>query len=192
MSNEWEAQKEIRRMKEIRQILRLLEATARLIETSAITDQFSDGEERCARQFNNALNLLADLGAVPDGLFEPLETDAAFGDICFACHQVSAYVKESCADDFDFSQITRTIGDELKDVGEVVRQSMPSFLKDVWSGQPREDNVDTAESVEVTSDEDEDETSVEQRIAKLEGQMETVVEILQEIRTQQVEQNKEL
>ena len=192
MSNEWEAQKEIRRMKEIRQILRLLETTARLIETSAITDQFSDGEERCARQFNNALNLLADLGAVPDGLFEPLETDAAFGDICFACHQVSAYVKESCADDFDFSQITRTIGDELKDVGEVVRQSMPSFLKDVWSGQPREDNVDTAESVEVTSDEDEDETSVEQRIAKLEGQMETVVEILQEIRTQQVEQNKEL
>lgn len=192
MSNEWEAQKEIRRMKEIRQILRLLETTARIIETSAITDQFSDGEERCARQFNNALNLLADLGAVPDGLFEPLETDAAFGDICFACHQVSAYVKESCADDFDFSQITKTIGDELKDVGEVVRQSMPSFLKDVWSGQPREDNVDTAETVEVTSDEDEDVTSVEQRIAKLEGQMETVVEILQEIRTQQVEQSKEL
>ena len=192
MSNEWEDQKEIRRMKEIRQILRLLEATARLIETSAITDQFSEGQERCARQFNNALNLLADLGAVPDGLFEPLEEDAAFGDICFACHQVSAYVRESCADDFDFSQIKKTIGDELKDVGEVVRQSMPSFLKDVWSGQPQEDNVDTAETVEVTSDEDEDETSVEQRIAKLEGQMETVVEILQEIRTQQVEQNKEL
>ena len=192
MSNERETQKEIRRQKEIRQVLRLLETTARLIETSAITDQFSDGEERCARQFNNALNLLTDLGAVPDGLFEPLETDAAFGDICFACHQVSAYVKESCADDFDFSQIKKTIGDELKDVGEVVRQSMPSFLKDVWTGQSQEDNVDTAETVEVTSDEDEDVTSVEQRIAKLEGQMETVVEILQEIRTQQVEQNKEL
>ena len=192
MSNERETQKEIRRQKEIRQVLRLLETTARLIETSAITDQFSDGEERCARQFNNALNLLTDLGAVPDGLFEPLETDAAFGDICFACHQVSAYVKESCADDFDFSQIKKTIGDELKDVGEVVRQSMPSFLKDVWTGQSQEDNVDTAETVEVTSDEDEDVTSVEQRIVKLEGQMETVVEILQEIRTQQVEQNKEL
>lgn len=192
MSNEWEAQEEIRRMKEIRQILRLLETTARIIETSAITDQFSDGEERCARQFNNALNLLTDLGAVPDGLFEPLETDAAFGDICFACHQVSAFVKESCADDFDFTQITKTIGNELKDVREVVRQSMPSFLKDMWGGQAQEDNVDTAETVEVTSDEDEDVTSVEQRIAKLEGQMETVVEILQEIRTQQVEQNKEL
>jgi hypothetical protein len=192
MSNEWEAQEEIRRMKEIRQILRLLETTARIIETSAITDQFSDGEERCARQFNNALNLLTDLGAVPDGLFEPLETDAAFGDICFACHQVSAFVKESCADDFDFTQITKTIGNELKDVREVVRQSMPSFLKDMWGGQAQEDNVDTAETVEVTSDEDEEVTSVEQRIAKLEGQMETVVEILQEIRTQQVEQNKEL
>ena len=83
----------------------------------------------------------------------------------------------------------KTIGDELKDVSEVVRQSMPTFLKDMWSGQAQENNVDTAETVEVTSDEDEDVTSVEQRIAKLEGQMETVVEILQEIRTQQ--QNSE-
>ena len=188
MSNEWETQKEMRRMKEIRQILRLLETTARIIETSAITDQFSDGEERCARQFNKALTLLSELGAVPDGLFEPLETDASFGDICFACHQVTAYVKESCADDFDFSQIKKTIGDELKDVSEVVRQSMPTFLKDIWNGQVEEENVETVETVEVTSNEDEDSestTSVEQRIAKLEGQMETVVEILQEIRAQQ-------
>ena len=187
MSNEREAQKEIR------QILRLLEMTARIIETSAITDQFSGSEERCARQFNNALELLTDLGAVPEGLFEPLEEDASFGDICFACHQVAAYVKESCADDFvDFTQIKKTIGDELKDVREVVRQSMPSFFKDVWSGQTEENDVDAPETVEIISDDDEDATSVEQRIAKLEGQMETVVEILQEIRTQQIEQNKEL
>ena len=194
MSNERETQKEIRRQKEIRQILRLLEMTARIIETSAITDQFSGGEERCARQFNNALELLTDLGAVPEGLFEPLEPDdASFGDTCFACHQVAAYVKESCADDFvDFAQVKQTIGNELKDVSEVVRQSMPSFLKDIWGGQTQEDNTGAPESVEIISDEDEDVTSVEQRIAKLEGQMETVVEILQEIRTQQVEQNKEL
>ena len=187
MSNERETQKEIRR------ILRLLEMTARLIETSAITDQFSGGEERCARQFNNALELLSDLEAVPEGLFESLDDDSSFGDICFACHQVAAYVKESYADDFvDFTQIKKTIGDELKDVREVVRQSMPSFFKDVWGGQTQENDTDVAETVEVTSDEDEGATSVEQRIAKLEGQMETVVEILQEIRTQQVEQNKEL
>ena len=193
MSNEHEAQKEIRRMKEVRRILRLLEMTARIIETSAITDQFSGSEERCARQFNNALELLTDLSAVPEGLFEPLEEDASFGDICFACHQVAAYVKESCADDFvDFEQVKKTIGNELKDVSEVVRQSMPSFLKDIWSGQAQDSDTDVAETVEVTSDEDEDVTSVEKRIAKLEGQMETVVEILQEIRTQQVEQNKEL
>ena len=194
MSNEREAQKEIRRQKEIRQILRLLEMTARIIETSAITDQFSGSEERCARQFNNALELLTDLGAVPEGLFEPLENDeASLGDICFACHQVAAYVKESCAEDFvDFEHVKQTIGNELKDVSEVVRQSMPSFLKDIWGGQTQEGNADAPESVEITSDDDEDAPPVEQRIAKLEGQMETVVEILQEIRTQQVEQNKEL
>jgi len=179
MSNEHESQKEIRR------ILRLLETTARIVETSAITDHFSEGEERCARQFNNALNLLADLDAVPDGLFEPLETHASFGDICFACHQVSAYVREGCVDDFDFDHMKKTIGDELKEVPEMVRQAMPSFLKDMWSGQTEEENVETVETVEVTSDEDEEVTSVEQRIGRLEGQMETVVEILQEIRAQQ-------
>ena len=188
MSNEHEPQNELRREKEIRRILRLLETTARIVETSAITDHFSDGEERCARQFNNALTLLADLDAVPDGLFEPLETDASFGDICFACHQVSAYVREGCIDDFDFAQVKKTIGDELKDVPEMVRQAMPTFLKDIWKGQEQDQDIDTVETVEVTSDEDEDSeatTPVEQRIARLEGQMETVVEILQEIRTQQ-------
>ena len=188
MSNERESQKETQREKEIRRLLRLLETTARIVETSAITDHFSDGAERCARQFNNALNLLADLDAVPDGLFEPLETDASFGDICFACHQVSAYVREGCVDDFDFDHVKKTIGDELKDVSEVVRQSMPTFLKDIWKGQEQNQDIDTVETVEVTSDEDEDSeatTPVEQRISRLEGQMETVVEILQEIRAQQ-------
>ena len=190
MSNELESQKEIRR------ILRLLETTARLVETSTITDQFSGGEERCARQFNNALNRLIELSAVPTDLFEPLETDAAFGDVCFACHQVAAYLREGCVDDFDFSQMKKTIGDELKDVREIVRQSMPDFLKDFWGERTRgNSDVDAAETVEVTSDEDDDvesTTSVEQRIARLEGQMETVVEILQEIRTQQLDQNKEV
>ena len=89
---------------------------------------------------------------------------------------------------FDFDHMKKTIGDELKDVSEVVRQSMPTFLKDMWKGQEEDGDVDAAVTVEVTSDEDEDSestTSVEQRIARLEGQMETVVEILQEIRTQQ-------
>ena len=184
MSNERETQNEMGRQKEVRRILRLLETTARIVETSAIVDNFSEGEERCARQFNNALNLLTELEAVPDGLFEPLETDASFGDICFACHQVSAYVKEGCIDDFDFDHMKKTIGDELKEVPEMVRQAMSSFLKDMWGGQAQEDNVNTAETVEVTSDEDE-EVTVEQRIGRLEGQMETVVEILQEIRAQQ-------
>ena len=188
MSNEHESQKEIRR------ILRLLETTARIVETSVISsDHLFDGEERCARQFNNALNLLSELDAVPEGLFEPLDVDdASFGDICFACHQVAAYVKEGYVDDFDFDHMKKTIGDELKDVSEVVRQSMPTFLKDMWKGQEQDGEVDAAVTVEVTSDEDEESestTSVEQRIARLEGQMETVVEILQEIRTQQ--QNSE-
>lgn len=191
MSNEHENQKEIRA------ILRLLETTARVVETSPIVDP-SEGEERCAQQVNNALDRLSELGAVHPGLFQPLETGASFSEISVACHQIAAYLREGCAPDldFDFSSVKKTIGDELKDVSEVVRQSVPDFLKDFLGERTQEkSDADTVETVEVTSDEDEDTastTSVDQRIARLEGQMETVVEILQEIRTQQVEENKEL
>lgn len=191
MSNEHENQKEIRA------ILRLLETTARVVETSPIVDP-SEGEERCAQQVNNALNRLSELGAVHPGLFQPLETGASFSEISVACHQIAAYLREGCAPDFDFdfSNVKKTIGDELKDVSEVVRQSVPDFLKDLLGERAQEkSDAETVETVEVTPDEDEDiesTTSVEQRIARLEGQMETVVEILQEIRTQQVERNKEL
>ena len=184
MSTEHETQREIRR------ILRLLEATARVVESSQIIDP-DEGHERCALQFNNVLSHLTELGAAPEGLFEPLESSASFGEISFACHQVAAYLKEGLCDEFDFAHVKKTIGDELKDVGEVVRQSMPAFLKDVWSGGTEETPPET---VEVTSDEDEDgeETdSVAQRVARLEGQMETVVEILQKLRAQQVERDEE-
>lgn len=191
MSNEHENQKEIRA------ILRLLETTARVVETSPIVDP-SENEERCAQQVNNALDRLSELGAVHPGLFQPLETSASFSEISVACHQVAAYLREGCAPDFDFdfSNMKKTIGDELKDVSEVVRQSVPDFLKDFLGERTQEkSDADTVETVEVALDEDEDTestTSVEQRIGRLEGQMETVVEILQEIRTQQVKQDEEL
>ena len=191
MSNEHETQKEIRA------ILRLLETTARVVETSPIVDP-SEGEARCAQQVNNALDRLNEIGAVHPGLFQPLETDASFSEVSVACHQIAAYLREGCTPDFDFdfSNVKKTIGDELKDVSEVVRQSVPDFLKDFLGERTQEkSDADTVETVEVTSDEDEDAestTSVDQRIARLEGQMETVVEILQEIRTQQVKQNEEL
>ena len=191
MSNEHETQKEIRG------ILRLLETTARVVETSPIVDP-SESEERCAQQVNNALDRLSEIGAVPQGLFQPLETGASFSEVSVACHQVAAYLREGpkIDIDFDFSNVKKTIGDELKDVSEVVRQSVPDFLKDFLGERTQEkSDADTVETVEVTSDEDEDAestTSVDQRIARLEGQMETVVEILQEIRTQQVKQNEEL
>ncbi len=189
MSTEHEKQKEIRR------ILRLLESTANVVETSSgisfESDSSGEGAARCARQFNNALTHLIELDAVPEELFEPLEMNATFGDICFACHQVAAYLKEGICHDFDFADVKKTIGNELKDVGEVIRQSMPSFLKDVIDGSTeKEQNDSEPVTVEVTSEEDE-EISVTQRIEKLEEQMETVVEILQELRTRQVEENED-
>ena len=180
--------------KEIRGILRLLETTARVIETSPIVDP-EEHEERCAQQFNSAINHLTEIGAAPPGLFQPLETSASFSEISIACHQVAAYLREGCVDDFDFENMKKTVGDELKDFGETVKQSMPDFFKDFWAERTQANSDTNApETVEIISDEDEDTeavTSIEQRIASLEGQMETVVEILQEIRAQQLDQKEE-
>ena len=91
----------------------------------------------------------------------------------FACHQVAAYLKDGLADEFDFAQVKKTIGDELKEVQEVVRHSMPSFFKDVWGSPAEETDAAKPETVEVTSEENGEGAtadSVEERLAKLEGQ----------------------
>ena len=155
MSNEHEVRKEIRG------ILRLLETTARVIETSPIVDP-EEHEERCAQQFNSAIDHLTEIGAAPPGLFQHLETGASFSEISIACHQVAAYLREGCVDDFDFENMKKTVGDELKDFGETVKQSMPDFFKDFWTERTQEKSgADTLETVEIVSDEDEDTESAD-------------------------------
>ncbi len=176
MSNERETQKEVRR------IVRMLEATTRHLEKASILDGLSSGEARCIRQFNNALARLYDLEALPEGLFDPLDEDASVGDIGQAYHQVATYLKEATSFDFDFDfkKEKETIGNVMKDVGEVVTRSIFS-MRETDSEDDESSGSATVEVVEVEDDEKPD--PVEPRLDKLEEQMETVVEILQELRS---------
>ena len=185
MTNERETQKEIRR------IVRMLEATTKLLEKphiEGLLDNFTNGEQRCIGQFNRALSRLYDLEALPEGLFEPLNEDASIGDIGYAYHQVATYLKEGMGFDFDldFKKEKETIGNVMKDVGEVVSRSIFS-MRETDSGDD-ESSESTIEVVEVEDDEKPD--PVEPRLSKLEEQMETVVEILQELRSKKGKKEK--
>lgn len=187
MSNERETQKEIRR------IVRMLEATTKLLEKPHIggmSDNFAHGEERCINQFNKALSRLYDLEALPTGLFEPLNEDASIGNIGYAYHQVVTYLKEGMGFDFDFDfdfkKEKETIGNVMKDVGDVVARTIFSAQEVDTEGE--ETGESTIEVVEIDDDEIVD--PVEPRLEKLEEQMETVVEILQELRSKKNKKDK--
>ncbi len=180
MSNERETQKEVRR------IVRMLEATTRLLEKPSVLDNFSNGEARCIRQFNNALARLNDLEALPEGLFEPLNEDASVGDIGYAYHQVATYLKEGMNNfDFDFKREKETIGNVMKDVGDVVARNI--FSAREMDSEEDQSSESTIEIVEVEEDKPD---PVEPRLDKLEEQMGTVVEILQELRSKKAKKDE--
>ncbi len=181
MSNERETQKEIRR------IVRMLEATTKHLDKASILDNLSSGEARCIQQFNNALGRLYDLEVLPEGLFEPLNEDASVGDINQAYHQVANYLKEGMGFDFDFDfkKEKETIGNVMKDVGDVVARSIFSM-----SESTSEDDVSadpTIETIEIV--EDDQQNPIEPRLEKLEEQMETVVQLLQKLQSKKVKKD---
>ena len=178
MSNERETQKEIRR------IVRVLEATSKLLEKSALLDNFLEGEKRCIQQFNNALSRLNDLGALPEGLFDSLEEGATVGDISYSYHQLATYLKEGVSVEFDFdiSQAKKTIGEEMRNVGDVITRT---FFKDT------QEEDSEAETIEVVEEEEETSDVLEPRLEKLEEQMGTIVQILQELRADQTQEDEE-
>ena len=179
MSNERETQREIRR------IVRMLESTTKHIERASLLDNFSNGEARCIRQFNNALDRLNNLDALPEGLFEPLDDGASVGDIGYAYHQVATYLKDgiNVDFDFDFKKEKETIGNVMKDVGDVVTRSIFSARE-----TDSENDESTIEFVEVEEEDKPD--PVEPRLDKLEEQMGTVVEILQELQSKKNKKDK--
>ena len=137
--------------REVRRIFHLLHTTAKLAEHASLTGALSGGEKRCIRQYNNALNRLAESGAVSEGLFEPLEEGAPFGEVGVACKLLAAYLVDEFYDESDdfrdelknharelrehARNLRRKIRtsvkteEELKDLGELIRQALPDFLK---------------------------------------------------------------
>ena len=127
------------RQQELKGLFHMLEHTAKIAEDAALTDTFTNGETQCITQYNNVLTRLNSLDAVPDGLFDELQTDASFGQIAIACHQLAAYLNEELDTTTDFKgwfttffgrRFMENLTEELTDkpIGDLIRKAVPDFL----------------------------------------------------------------
>ena len=130
---------EQQRQQELRGLFHMLEHTAKIAEDAALTGAFSGGETQCISQFNNVLRRLSDIDAIPEGLFEELQTDASFSQIGIACHQLAAYLNEELDETTDFKgwlssffgkRFMEDLTEELTDkpFGDLIRKAVPDFL----------------------------------------------------------------
>lgn len=127
------------KQQEIRGLFQILEQTAKIAEDSMLTETYKDGENRCVSQFNKVLERLREIDTVPEGLFDPLQEDAAFSEISIACNHLAAYLSEGLGTSSDLKgmmtnilgkKVIEDIGEEFKDgkIGDMIRKSMPQFL----------------------------------------------------------------
>ena len=130
---------EQQRQQELKGLFHMLEHTAKIAEDAALTGAFSGGETQCISQFNNVLRRLSDIDAIPEGLFEELQTDASFSQIGIACHQLAAYLNEALDETTDFTgwfssffgkRFMENLTEELTDkpFGDLIRKAVPDFL----------------------------------------------------------------
>ena len=130
---------EQQRQQELRGLFHMLEHTAKIAEDASLTGAFSSGEAQCISQFNNVLNRLSDINAIPDGLFDELQSDASFSQIGIACHQLAAYLNEGLDTTTDFKgwfssffgeRFMENLTEELSDkpFDDLIRKAVPDFL----------------------------------------------------------------
>ena len=130
---------EQQRQQELRGLFHMLEHTAKIAEDAALTGTFSRGETQCISQFNNVLRRLSDINAIPDGLFDELQSDVSFSQIGIACHQLAAYLNEGLDTTPDFKgwfssffgeRFMENLTEELSDkpFGDLIRKAVPDFL----------------------------------------------------------------
>ncbi|MCG9126123.1 hypothetical protein JT359_00855 [Candidatus Poribacteria bacterium] len=124
---------------EIRGLFHIVEQTAEIAEDSTLTQSFKEGEKRCISQFNNVLERLNEMDAIPRDLFDPLPEDATFSEISIACHHLAAYLSEGVDTSTDLKgmftnflgkRFGTNISEDMKDtsIDVLIRKSMPDFF----------------------------------------------------------------
>ncbi len=162
--------------RELKGIIQMLGATVKMVEQASLTGSL--GKERKAgagvRQYNAVVKRLQDTDTIPEGIFSSLEEEASFVELSIYCGQLAAYLegmveeppKEKKSENIGDNVIVN-IGGDLKDLGEVIRQAMPSWIKEQMGGEKEEEEKEEPEA---------DMNNVESKIAELGAQMQVLAE----------------
>jgi len=85
-------QPENEKQRRLVQCKRLLRATQKFVTDASLTGVGSGGEARCIKQFNHILQVVG--YQISDGLIEPLDDGATFGEIGIACSHLLSLLDE--------------------------------------------------------------------------------------------------
>jgi len=164
--------------KELRTVIRMLEATTKTAEHLRMTggEEWDRRSAAGVRQYNAVVKRLKDTDTIPEDMFVPLEEDASFVDLGMCCEQLAAYlggmieepVEEKKAAPQIMGPVSIKVGDlgDLKDLGELIRKAMPSWLREqMEEKKPKEEEKPKA-----------DMNDLESRMAELGAQMQVLAE----------------
>lgn len=130
---------------EIRRIRRLLRETVRLAEHASLTGSLDKGSRIAIRQYNHIREHLQEIGAVPVDLFQDLDEDeATFDELGIVCGMLEGYLVEDEEILNEGKGPTKVqvgmVGlkelEDLKEIGKVIRESLPEFLRKHSQGGP--------------------------------------------------------
>ena len=133
---------------EIRRIRRLLRETVRLAEHASLTGSLDKGGKIAIRQYNHIREHLQDIGAIPDSLFQELDEDeATFDELGIVCGMLEGYLVEDeetpeaggkSSPKVQVGMVGMKELEDLKEIGKVIRDSLPEFLRAQIHGGPSE------------------------------------------------------
>jgi hypothetical protein len=130
---------------EIRRIRRLLRETVRLAEHASLTGSLDKGSRIAIRQYNHIREHLQEIGAVPVDLFQELDEDeSTFDELGIVCGMLEGYLVEDEEILNEGKGPTKVqvgmVGlkelEDLKEIGKVIRESLPEFLRKHSHGGP--------------------------------------------------------
>ena len=98
-------QPENEKQRRLVQCKRLLTATQKFVADASLTGVGSGSEARCIKQFNHILQVVG--YQISDGLIEPLDDDATFGEIGIACSHLLSLLDEDSASESETEEEER-------------------------------------------------------------------------------------
>ncbi len=131
---------------EVRRLRRLLKDIGDLAQHASLTGSLQGGAATAVRRYNAVVRRLTELGAISPGLFSPISDESSFDELGVEATLLSGYLKEdeppanerggnkSGNNSAPFINIVGPLGsmegmDQLKDLGKVIRDSLPEWVK---------------------------------------------------------------